>query len=145
MTDEEQSSASAKTEVSTSNGWRTFGIIVITIIVTLGISYWALTSYLFPTAFTPVELSQKEQTRLDQKLQWVGNNASSNKTTLKPEHTVKRVPVVKYTLVKKSLMHYSLTTLILPVSWLSIFQMTLPVLNYWFISIQTFRFWAATQ
>lgn len=49
------------------NGWRTFGIIVITMAVTVAIGYWVVTAYLFPEAFTPVVLSQQEQQRLDQK------------------------------------------------------------------------------
>ena len=65
-----------------SNGWRTFGIVVITIAVTVGIGYWLVTAYLFPSAFTPVELNKKEQQVLDQKLQRLGSSpsSSSNKT-----------------------------------------------------------------
>lgn len=50
------------------NGWRTFGIVVITMAVTLGVGYWAVNAYLFPDAFKPVRLSEKEQRRLDEKL-----------------------------------------------------------------------------
>lgn len=69
-----------------SNGWRTFGIVIITIIITLGIGYWVVTTYLFPTSFTPVSLSQKEQQRLDQKIEHLGRNAGSGKNkVLEPE------------------------------------------------------------
>ena len=69
-----------------SNGWRTFGIIVITILLTLGIGYWAFTDYLFPTSFSPVELSKKEQKQLDKKLDSIrGITTSNSQKTLKPE------------------------------------------------------------
>jgi hypothetical protein len=55
-----------------ANPWRTFGIIVITIVVTLGIAYWVVTAYLFPSAFTPVTLSHSEQQRLNHKLEHLG-------------------------------------------------------------------------
>jgi hypothetical protein len=96
MTEEQQTSTSESaqqatqaSQVQTSNGWRTFGIIVITMAITLGIGYWLVAVYLFPTAFTPVQLSQKEQQKLDQKLQHIGINAQTFKpssiATLEPE------------------------------------------------------------
>jgi hypothetical protein len=57
------------------NGWRTFGIVVITIAITLGLGYWAVTRYLFPTAFTPVQLNQQEQQQLEQKIARIGGRA----------------------------------------------------------------------
>jgi len=60
------------------DGWRTFGIVVITMAVTVGVSYWLVTAYLFPDAFTPVKLNQKEQRVLDQKLQRLGSRPSSS-------------------------------------------------------------------
>ena len=87
MTNEEQPPVSAPTPVvPSSNGWRTFGIVVITMTITLGVGYWLVNNYLFPSAFTPVELSQKEQHRLDKKLQHLGGSwQSSKQTTLEPE------------------------------------------------------------
>lgn len=68
------------------NGWRTFGIIVITIALTLGVAYWVVAVYLFPGSFTPVVLSKKDQQRLDQKLQRLNYGATSPTTkSLKPE------------------------------------------------------------
>ena len=68
------------------NGWRTFGIVVITIAITLGVGYWVFTTYLFPTSFTPVVLSEKEQQRLDQKLERLdGSPRSTKQQTLEPE------------------------------------------------------------
>lgn len=61
-----------------SNGWRTFGIVIITIAITVGVGYWVVTTYLFPTSFTPVVLNAKDQQRLDQKLERLGGNKASN-------------------------------------------------------------------
>lgn len=66
-----------------SNPWRTFGIIVITVAVTLGITYWVVTTYLFPSSFTPVTLSKKEQQRLNHKLKKLGIEPANS--TLEPE------------------------------------------------------------
>lgn len=68
-----------------SNGWRTFGIVII-ILLTLGLGYWAFTAYLFPTSFNPVELSKTEQIQLDKKLASIrGVATSKDQKTLKPE------------------------------------------------------------
>ena len=66
-----------------SNGWRTFGIVVITIAVTIGAGYWVVTAYLFPGKFTPVELSKSEQQVLDKKLERIGGSASVKNKPLK--------------------------------------------------------------
>lgn len=55
-----------------ANGWRTFGIVVITMAVTMVAGYFAFTHYLFPSEFSPVTLSEREQQRLDQKLNRLG-------------------------------------------------------------------------
>jgi hypothetical protein len=47
-------------------------IVVITILVTVGASYWFLTRYLFARDFEPVELDRKEQQVLDAKLRVLG-------------------------------------------------------------------------
>ena len=68
------------------NGWRTFGIIVITMAVTLVAGYWAVTTWLFPTEFKPVVLNQKQQLVLDQKLKLLGGSSqSSENEVLEPE------------------------------------------------------------
>lgn len=66
------------------NPWRTFGIVVITMFVTLAVGYWVFTTYLFPTSFTPVTLSAKEQQKLDHKLNRLGIQTGS-RGTLEPE------------------------------------------------------------
>lgn len=71
---------------SAGNGWRTFGIVVITVAITLGVGYWLVTVYLFPTSFSPVTLSKKDQQRLDEKLRRLGVRPSSaSNRPLEPE------------------------------------------------------------
>lgn len=69
------------------NGWRTFGIVVITMAVTLVGGYFVFTQYLFPTEFSPVTLSERDQQRLDQKLNRLGiqTERRSSKNVLEPE------------------------------------------------------------
>ena len=68
------------------NGWRTFGIVVITIAVTLSVGYWAVTTWLFPTEFEPVVLNQEQQQTLDLKIELLGGNLQSSKQeALEPE------------------------------------------------------------
>lgn len=68
------------------NGWRTFGIIVITMAVTLAVGYWLVTTWLFPTKFEPVVLNQEQQQTLDQKIELLGGSSrSSNQEALEPE------------------------------------------------------------
>lgn len=62
----------AEPRPATANGWRTFGIIVITVFVTLGIGFWVAKVYLFPSAFKPVQLSAAEERKLDAKLERIG-------------------------------------------------------------------------
>ena len=73
------------------NGWRTFGIVIITVLITVGAGYWLVTSYLFPSKFDPVVLSASDQHRLDVKLERLGigtdtassSNASANNASTK--------------------------------------------------------------
>jgi hypothetical protein len=68
------------------NGWRIFGIIVITMAVTLVVGYWAVTTWLFPTEFEPVVLDQEQQQTLDQKLELLGGSSRPSKQeALEPE------------------------------------------------------------
>jgi len=68
------------------SGWRTFGIIVITMAVTLAVGYWAVTTWLFPTEFKPVVLNQKQQQILDQKIRLLGGSSrSSENGAIEPE------------------------------------------------------------
>jgi hypothetical protein len=68
------------------NGWRTFGIVVITVLITLGLGYWAVTSWLFPSEFKPVILNSQQQQSLDRKVQQLGiDTASQSQQPLQPE------------------------------------------------------------
>lgn len=67
---------------------KTFIIIIITVAITI----WAVTAYLFPNEFNPVQLSQKEQHVLSKKLENIGITKGSmhksnidHRETLKPE------------------------------------------------------------
>jgi len=88
MTDEQQVTSNEPTSIPAKpprNGWRTFGIVVITVAITLGVGYWVFTQYLFPTSFTPVELSKKEQQHLDQKLERLSGSTPSKRPSKKPK------------------------------------------------------------
>jgi hypothetical protein len=68
------------------NGWRTFGIVVITMAVTLAVGYWAVTTWLFPTEFKPVVLNQEQQQILDQKIRLLGGSSRSGENeAIEPE------------------------------------------------------------
>ncbi len=67
---------------------KTFKIVLITITVTLTVAFFAVKYYLSPRPFSPVELSQKEEAKLNAKLQHFGLPAiasSDDKPTLEPE------------------------------------------------------------
>lgn len=65
-------------------------IMLLTIIISVGLTIWLMTNYLFPKQFEPVDLDQKEETVLSQKLKTFGislpNNAEAEMPeTLQPE------------------------------------------------------------
>ncbi len=71
------------------------GLIIVTILISVGVTVWIINSYIFPNKFKPIVLSQKEESVLDQKLkrlQGLGpskHKADTSKetqtTTLTPE------------------------------------------------------------
>jgi hypothetical protein len=67
------------------NAWRTFGIVILTIIVTVTVGYLLLANYLFPDKFTPVVLSASEQQVLDKKLERAGIGSPGKRNSLKAE------------------------------------------------------------
>ena len=68
------------------NGWRTFGIIVITMAVTLAVGYWVVNTWLFPTEFKPVMLNQEQQQTLDRKIELLGGGSPPNEgEAIEPE------------------------------------------------------------
>lgn len=48
------------------------GIVLLTIVLTVGVTYWALNSFLFAREFKAVELNVREEQVLDQKLEALG-------------------------------------------------------------------------
>ena len=59
------------------------GLVIVVLVVAAG--YWIFTRYLFPTSFTPVELSQQEQQQLDKKLNQLGIATQESGTANKRE------------------------------------------------------------
>lgn len=53
-------------------------IILATMVLTMAGTYWALKTYIFVSSFEPVELSQKEEGTLQQKLRSIGFDFSSS-------------------------------------------------------------------
>lgn len=54
------------------SGQQVLGFIFLAVFFTAGLTFWFIRTYLYPSDFKPVSLSQKEQTTLDQKLRQVG-------------------------------------------------------------------------
>ncbi|MFO7760499.1 MAG: arginine N-succinyltransferase [Thermodesulfobacteriota bacterium] len=70
------------------SGIQVLGIVLLTIVLTLGLGYWAISAFLFPEPFTPVRLNQHEQQRLEKKLEAVNRAArynSQKEAALQPE------------------------------------------------------------
>lgn len=53
-------------------GLQVLGVVVVTMLLTVGITYWVVRTYVFPADFEPVALSEREQTQLDGKLRALG-------------------------------------------------------------------------
>ena len=51
------------------SGWQIFLIVLVTVLVTVALSYWVITTFIFPSEFRPVQLSQKEEQVLQEKLE----------------------------------------------------------------------------
>ena len=56
------------------SGLHVFGIVLFTILATIGIGYWWLSHYVFPENFQPVTLNANEQDSLNNKLNTLGIN-----------------------------------------------------------------------
>ena len=59
-------------------------IVIITIVITAGITYWLLAHYLFPKEFKPVQLKPKEEQVLNSKLKAVGIDVQGIKIVASP-------------------------------------------------------------
>jgi len=53
-------------------GLQVLGCVVAAVLVTAGLTYWIVRTYILPSDFEPVELSQREQVQLDSKLRALG-------------------------------------------------------------------------
>ncbi|MBW0147224.1 arginine N-succinyltransferase [Marinobacter arenosus] len=54
------------------SGLHVFGIVLLTIVATVGVGYWWLSHYVFPENFEPVTLNASEQDSLNNKLNTLG-------------------------------------------------------------------------
>jgi len=65
---------------------KSLAIVLVTVMLSVGITTFILTQYIFPKRFTPVELSEKEQIKLEQKLSvFKGWGEKSSQERLEPE------------------------------------------------------------
>ncbi len=86
MSYEQQAISTSTNPKPAQNGWRTFGIVIISVFISASVGYWLVTSYLFPTAFTPVVLSENDQQLLDKKLERLGGSIGADtQKRLEPE------------------------------------------------------------
>ncbi len=65
MTTESQQPAPA----TTTNHWKVAALVLLTVLLSVGITLWLVFAVLFPTEFKPVTLNQKEEQVLEQKLE----------------------------------------------------------------------------
>ncbi len=66
----------------------TLGLMLVTIIVSVTLTTWLITVYLFPKNFDPVKLSAKEESTLESKLNHFGFYGLSKKSSNKQDNTV---------------------------------------------------------
>jgi uncharacterized protein YxeA len=79
-----ESSPPAKAE----NGWKTAFIVLVAVIFTMIVTTFVVYKQIFPSEFTPVELSQKEQQQLEHKIERLGTRTSrttASNERLQPE------------------------------------------------------------
>jgi len=62
----------ARRRVAGFTGLQVLGFVVAAMLVTAGVTYWVVRTYILPSDFEPVELSQKERVQLDSKLRALG-------------------------------------------------------------------------
>lgn len=69
------------------SGLHVFGIVLLTIVATVGVGYWWLSHYVFPDNFEPVTLNDSEQNSLNTKLNTLGidTQVGGSGGPLKPE------------------------------------------------------------
>ncbi|HIO93377.1 MAG TPA: arginine N-succinyltransferase [Leucothrix mucor] len=75
----------------------TLGLMLITVVVSVALTTWLITVYLFPKNFDPIELSAKEETALESKLNNFGFYGLSKKTEKTPPQQNNALKPEKYT------------------------------------------------
>lgn len=75
---------------------RTLGLMLLTVIISVAVTVWLITVYLFPKNFSPVELNAKEETVLESKLNNIGIFGLSKQANVNQEQSNTLTPE-KYT------------------------------------------------
>ncbi len=71
------------------------GIVLITIIISVGVTVFIINSYIFPKQFDPVVLTQKEESVLSKKLKWfsgIGTSTDNTDNSTKSQKESKLTP-----------------------------------------------------
>lgn len=79
-------------EIKKAGCLKTLGLILLTVITTVVITYWVMTTYLFPKSFTPVSLKEKEKSVLVKKLRKFGIQTSFDDESHSPEPPLEPEP-----------------------------------------------------
>ena len=84
---ENQTASAPPSQKKGFSGLHVFGIVLLTIVATIGVGYWWLSHYVFPENFEPVTLNASEQVSLNNKLDTLGINTQDGGSggPLKPE------------------------------------------------------------
>lgn len=69
-------------------------LVLLTVVITVIATVWAVKTYLFPSEFKPVTLSQKEEQVLERKLDWLGGFPTS-RSEKSSAHTDSNLPPLK--------------------------------------------------
>ncbi len=67
-----------------SSASKTWWIVLAAILITAGLSFWVITTYIYPRDFTPVVLKPSEQQKLDQKLLALGYQPAPDRNNAVP-------------------------------------------------------------
>lgn len=87
----EQQEAVQPTQEKSTSIWKILGLMLLTVLLSVGITVWVVYLILFPSDFEPVTLSEKEEQKLEQKLarldpmQSAPASSGNNSEALTPE------------------------------------------------------------
>ena len=79
-TTEDKTASAPPPEKKGFSGLHVFGIVLLTIVATVGVGYWWLSHYVFPENFEPVTLNASEQDSLNNKLNTLGIDTQGGRT-----------------------------------------------------------------